>query len=250
MVDRSMFESARETMRSVLDTLLPESCPLCGVDQIRPTAAEGLPACDCIERVPRVEQYCRRCSAVVGPFLETSRGCVHCRRDRFAFEQVLAAANYSGVMQAAVLRAKEAGGEPAAGWLADRIWERRGPELAALHVDVVVPVPQHWLRRITAPHNTSELIGRRLASRLKIRWNTRLLSKIRRTPSQASLTPSDRRSNLRNAFWAGAPARRRRILLVDDVLTTGTTADRAARALIEAGAEGVWVAVAARGIGR
>src|SRR5690606_16233504 len=147
----------------------------CGVDQIRSGGVDHPAACDCIERVPRVERYCERCSAAVGPFLDTSRGCIHCRRDRFAFDRVCAAANYGGVMQAAVLRAKEAGGEPAARWLADRLWERRGGELAALDADVVVPVPQHWLRRVTAPYNASELIGRRLASRLNIRLNTQLL---------------------------------------------------------------------------
>jgi predicted amidophosphoribosyltransferase len=251
MRGRAVLDVAREVVRSVIDVVLPESCPLCGADSIRSAgAANAVAVCDCIAQVPVVEQYCRRCSSPVGPFVDTVNGCVHCRRDRFAFECVFAAADYRGVLQSAVLCAKETGDVSAAGWLADRIWERRGDELTALNADLVVPVPQHWVRRVTARHNVPELIGRRLASRLNVRFHSQLLSKSRGTPSQASLVPSARRTNLRRAFWSVALKKRRRILLVDDVLTTGTTADRATRALKDAGAEVVWVVVAARGIGR
>ncbi len=122
-------------------------------------------------------------------------------------------------------------------------------ELQRLGISLIVPVPQHWMRRVLASHNSAELIARRLAKRLKVRCNGHILIKTRRTPRQALLTPSARRTNLRSAFIASRPVDGCRILLVDDVLTTGTTADRAARALREAGAEHVWVAVAARGIG-
>lgn len=153
-------------------------------------------------------------------------------------------------MRAAVLAAKRAGGEPAARWLADQIWERRGQDLAALGIDLVVPVPQHWTRRLLSPHNTAELIARRLASRLKVRFSRHILAKTRRTPGQTTLSPSARRQNLRGVFLSARHLDGRRVLLVDDVLTTGTTAHQATGALLDAGAEAVWVAAAARGIGR
>jgi predicted amidophosphoribosyltransferase len=153
------------------------------------------------------------------------------------------------MMRDAVLAAKRPRGEPVAAWLCDRLWEKRSAELQQLDVSLIVPIPQHWWRRLLAPHNSAELIGRCLAKRLKVRCDTHILIKTRHTARQALLTPSARRTNLRSAFIASRPLHGCRVLLVDGVLTTGTTAGRAARALREAGAETVWVAVAARGIG-
>ncbi|MBA3316099.1 MAG: ComF family protein [Planctomycetaceae bacterium] len=242
------MKPARFLVVAGLDLLLPENCPLCGCDL---AIADGntVGCAHCLARVPAVERFCARCSAPVGPHLNTVKGCGHCRNDRFAFDGVVAAAEYRDIMRDAVLAAKRAGGAATAGWLADRLWERRSSELLKLRIDLVVPVPQHWLRRVVAPHNSAELIARRLATRLKTRSDRHILVKRRRTPRQAGLIPSARRKNLRSAFIATRPLHGSRVLLVDDVLTTGTTADRAARALRDAGAEHVSVAVAARGIG-
>lgn len=244
-----MIRPIRGASEAVRDLILPESCPFCGVD-LRFEAGAALPCAACLAKLPAVERYCMRCSAPVGPHVETSKGCRHCRTDRFRFDGVFAAAEYRDIMRDAVLSAKRRGGEPAAGWLCDRLWDRRSAELQQLEITLVVPVPQHCMRRVLAPHNSAELIARRLAKRLKVRCNPYILIKTRRTPRQAFLTPSARRTNLKSsAFIATRPLHGCRVLLVDDVLTTGTTADRAARALFEAGAEKVWVAVAARGIG-
>jgi competence protein ComFC len=227
---------------AVRDLILPESCPLCGID-LQIEAGTAIPCAACLAKVPAVERYCMRCSAPVGPHVETSKGCRHCRIDRFKFDGVFAASEYRDIMRDAVLSAKRRGGAPVAAWLCDRLWDRRAAELQQLETTLIVPVPQHWMRRVLAPHNSAELIARRLAKRLKVRCNPHILIKTRRTPRQALLTPSTRRTNLRSAFIATRPLHGCRILVVDDVLTTGTTADRAARALLEAGAEKVWVAV-------
>lgn len=228
--------------------VLPESCPLCG----RPTPPEaaGSACVDCSRALPQVERYCRRCSAPIGPFLDPEVPCGFCLRDRLSFAGAFTADEYKDAVRSAVLAAKRPGGRRAAAWLAERLWERRGGEIAGCGIDLVVPVPQHWTRRLVAPHNTAELIGRRLAGRLNVRFSRHVLLKVRRTPTQARLTPTERRANLRKAFAASRRLDGLRVLLADDVLTTGTTADRASRALLEVGAEAVWVAAAARGLGR
>lgn len=201
---------------------------------------------------PVIENSCRRCAALVGPHLVTSAGCVHCRRDRFAFEGVIRLGVYDGLLGSACLRTKHPRGRPLAAVLAGLLWERDRAVFEAADIDVVVPVPQHWSGRFLRGHNAAETIGEVLASRLKVDFFRHILSKVRRTPAQTSLPPSRRRSNLRGAFRVRgrSPLAGETVLLTDNILTTGTTANEVARMLWRGGAERVIVAVAARGIGR
>ncbi|HEX6985589.1 MAG TPA: double zinc ribbon domain-containing protein, partial [Planctomycetaceae bacterium] len=83
----------RRIAEAAVGVLLPEACPLCGRET--PPSGGIVRACaDCEARVPMAEAYCARCSAPIGPFLDTANGCGHCRRDRFAFESVYSAAEY------------------------------------------------------------------------------------------------------------------------------------------------------------
>src|SRR5262249_7787698 len=119
-------------------------------------------------------------------------------------------------------------------------------------IDVVIPVPQHWARRMYRPHHAAETLGAAWAGRLQVPLATHILRKCRWTRPQARLTPTERRVNLRGAFQA-APAAGlsvAAVLLADDVMTTGSTAHEAAKTLVQAGAARVVVAVVARGLGR
>lgn len=242
------MKTIQRLLEPVLNVFLPPCCPICECS-LDDSDGENRLCRECRPQIPQFDRYCLRCSAPVGPFVETSNGCKRCRRDRFAFAGVYSAGEYRGLVKRAVLRAKRPGGEPAASWLADWLWECRGQELASLTIAAIVPVPQHWTRRLLAPPNTAELIARRLASRLKVRLDGSILKKVRHTRPQASLPPTGRRTNLRRAFAAGKGLPYGSVLLVDDVLTTGATAHRAAKALRDSGVESVWVAAPARGIG-
>ncbi|WP_232101483.1 ComF family protein [Gimesia panareensis] len=117
--------------------------------------------------------------------------------------------------------------------------------------DLIIPVPLHWTSRLYRSHNPAGLIGEALSSRLQAKYDVNILAKRKRTPAQTSLTPSERRTNLRDAFRVRRSRRIQdlRILLVDDVMTTGSTANAATRALLEAGAREINVAVIARAPG-
>jgi ComF family protein len=119
--------------------------------------------------------------------------------------------------------------------------------LRAENAQVVVPVPLHWRRHWQRGGNQAEHLARALASALQLPCATRWLRRVRSTPKQTGLSRTARRANVRGAFraaptpaWRGAT-----VLLVDDVLTTGSTASESARALREAGAARVVVAVLA-----
>jgi ComF family protein len=119
--------------------------------------------------------------------------------------------------------------------------------LTAHRPEVVVPVPLHWLRRWGRGYNQSEAVARALADRLGLPCRTWLV-RTRPTPTQRAQSAAARWENVRGAFRArrGAALQGTRVLLVDDVLTTGATGDAAATALRQAGAAQVVLAVLAR----
>jgi ComF family protein len=126
--------------------------------------------------------------------------------------------------------------------------ERFGDELRSPVHDVVVPIPMHWTRRLVRGTNSPEMIGQVVARKLGIIVAPGSLRRKRRTRQLAELTRQERKRTLRDAFAVGRGCdfSGARVLLVDDVLTTGTTCDTAARALRNAGAAEINVLVVAR----
>ncbi|MEW7866758.1 ComF family protein [Aeromonas diversa] len=106
--------------------------------------------------------------------------------------------------------------------------------------EALLPVPLHWLRRITRGFNQAELLAIEVARHTGIAVDTGLLKRARATPQQSRLGAGARRRNLRHAFRVGRHAYRH-VALIDDVVTTGATAGRLVRLLQESGVERVEV---------
>jgi predicted amidophosphoribosyltransferase len=121
-------------------------------------------------------------------------------------------------------------------------------ELARWHPDAVVAIPMHWSRRMWRGVHSAEIVAGRLAAHLDVPLASHLLVRRRRTAPQARLAPSRRKANVRGAFGARASRdlARARLLLVDDIMTTGATLNEAAKTLLDAGADAVGAAVVAR----
>jgi ComF family protein len=113
-------------------------------------------------------------------------------------------------------------------------------------VDCIIPVPLHRRRQRARGFNQAELLARVVGRWLRLPVETRLLQRVTDTPSQTGLTPAQRVENVRGAFAVRSKLDRKRILLVDDVCTTGATLDACARVLKRAGAASVEVAAVAR----
>ena len=191
---------------------------------------------------------CPRCSSTVGPHVELTDGCVRCRKESFAFESAMRLGPYEGLLRDLILKMKQTDGEPVAEAVGAAWAEASAELLLELGADVVVPVPLHWWRRWTRGFNQSECLARALASRLQLRCR-RWLKRTRYTPKQTAIARSARRDNVRGAFRTArsADVRGKTVLLVDDVLTTGSTAHEAARALRRAAASRVVVAILGHG---
>jgi ComF family protein len=166
----------------------------------------------------------------------------------FPFDQVIRLGPYDGLLREVILRLKHAPGEGLAEVLGELWADHSAPRLRSLGAALVVPVPLHWWRRLTRGYNQSEVLAQALAARLGLPCRPGCLRQVRATSHQKGQSPANRRSNVRDAFRGQSrpELKGQTVLLVDDVLTTGSTAGEAARALRRAGAARVVVAVLAR----
>ncbi len=248
-VARASWQNARGWLTAGGHFLFPPSCQCCAADlpadQSGPTLCE---ACR-LAIIPPPGPQCFICAAPVGPYLNSQERCIHCRNDRFHFERVYRLGVYHDQLARAVRLIKASSGDGLARTLTDLLWDRQVAELRAGQFDVVIPIPHYWTRRFSLRLSASDSIALRLAELMRIPCRTRWLGKVRWTPSQAGSAPSVRRQQQKNAFAARRAVRGLRVLLVDDVLTTGATADEAAKILSRQGAQAVHVAVIARGLG-
>ncbi len=170
--------------------------------------------------------------------------CELCRRGLRAFDAAYSFGSYEGVLRELIHLFKYARIRPLAGPLGEFL---AGAIPRDQTFDAVVPVPLHWRRRWQRGFNQSALLARAIAKRYGIPLRA-ALGRTRATPTQAGLTNARRRSNVSGAFRVVGKAQvaNRRILLVDDVMTTGATANACAAALKRAGARYVALLTLAR----
>ena len=168
--------------------------------------------------------------------LDEAGQCALCRLGANGFDQVYSFGSYEGSLRRLIHLFKFEGMQPLRKPLGEFLALALPRET---NFDAIVPMPLHWRRRWERGFNQSEL----LAAEIGRRWNApvrRIVRRKRATAPQAGLTSAQRRLNVRGAFSVKPGSLKgMRILLVDDVLTTGATASACARALKRAGASHV-----------
>ncbi|EKO39166.1 MAG: putative amidophosphoribosyltransferase [Solidesulfovibrio magneticus str. Maddingley MBC34] len=232
------------------------ACDRCQACQGLLPADASLPLCPaCRDRLaPRLGGFCPRCGAM-GENAEATPGlCLDCRRDGRPWDGFAFHGRYEGLLRELVLGFKFHGrlgqGRLLAGFLAAawrRAAARDGPGCPDGAPDLLVPTPLYPRRLAWRGFNQSLELARLLGREIGTPLAPLALARLRDTVPQSSLPGRERRSNLTGAFAADpAQVAGRRVLLVDDVMTTGATVETAAQALRRAGAARVDVAVAAR----
>jgi ComF family protein len=176
--------------------------------------------------------------------------CRLCRLGIYRFDRARSFASYNLPMRKAIILLKYMGVARLGAWFAERLEKIYLADRALFPVDAIVPVPLHPLRLRERGYNQAERIARPLAKRLALPLLPLLLVRTRPRPEQLLLSRSERWNSVKGAYAAtpGVRAEKLRILLVDDVFTTGATLDACARALFAAGAASVYALTVARAI--
>jgi competence protein ComFC len=224
-----------------LRAVFPHVCEFCGVRAAGP--AESFICSECREASDAVKwvepPFCHKCGLWYAGAITTEFRCANCAELTLHFEHARSATQFAGLVKEVIHRFKYGRNE---------LIERALPELQERPVDLVVPIPLHKRKRHYRGFNQAERLGSRLARALNVPMNAELLRRVRDTDPQAGLDRDDRAANVKNAFeFVGAPLAGERVLLIDDVLTTGLTASACAFELVENGAGSIRVWTLARG---
>ncbi len=223
----------------------PDDCRLCERELTRITA---VPVCGpCLEGIAsrRATAGCLHCGH---PFEDAEKAldrCGACRVDPPSFDRARSFGTYEGDLRRLIHLMKYDGMRPLAKRLG-RLMAATADDFEAL--DYLVPVPLYRRRRWSRGFNQAGLLAAAMAEATDIPARGGLLRRTRATESQAGLSNQQRRSNVAGAFSAPRPGevRGRRILLIDDVMTTGATLEACAKALKRAGARYVGAVTSAR----
>lgn len=231
--------TARQKAADVLyHCLFPNRCAACG----RVVTCDTLFCRDCEGDLPEVTGLvCKRC------FTPKDR----CLCDRYPpqYERVCAPFAYDGSVKRALISLKRYKNERLCRMLGEYMAREASYQFGDMEFDCVVPVPMFQKRRRARGYNQSELLAEQVAEALDVRLERGLLTQIKNSAAQHSLGLSQRQKNIEGIYTA----RRnnyRRILLVDDIITTGFTMSACAAALKSAGAAEVYCVGAAKAVMR
>jgi len=245
-----VFQAARRAAARWLaglgDLVLPDVCAACGAAE---PAAQGL--CDrCNVRLLSLVAlpYCPRCGTTLGPHVPPDEhGCWACPNPLPRFERVVRLGPYAEPLRALVRELKYRRRDAMRGRLVRLLAEAVRAAGGEGGFDVVLPVPMHWRRRLGRRRDHARALAAGVADALDVPLGAELV-RVRNTPPQTHLSRTARLANVRGAFAVRGRAglRGARVLLVDDVTTTGATANEAARTCLRAAALRVTLAVVAK----
>jgi len=242
-----------QRLKSWLDAGLgffyPEVCQLCHSEAA--IAVDGFVGAHCRESLRFIKPpFCERCGLPYEGEITTRFECANCREMELDFHSARAAVVANAAVLEAIHRYKYHRAlwfEPfLAGLLVQAVLGNEPPE----NRELIVPVPLHPLKRREREFNQAERLAVRLGAASRTPVNIKLLRRIEYTRTQTLLSRQQRAANVRNAFTVRGPVNLdgARVILVDDVLTTGATTSACARALKKAGAAEVRVWTVARGL--
>ncbi|HUJ94545.1 MAG TPA: ComF family protein [Terriglobales bacterium] len=232
-----------DTGDALATVFFPAGCRIC--DELL-TRASRVPICDaCLSSFAAPPftkcEVCGQPLPSFAPAESQAKTCPACREKTYAFSRARNLGVYQGALARAIVMLKFEEMEPLGTWFAHRLAELAKLEGEAMEADVVVPVPLHRDRQRERGYNQAAMISEPLAKALGLPHRAVLLMRTRPRPDKQVLSLAEHWSSVRGAFATrpGSQVDKLRVLLVDDVLTTGATLDACSRALLDSGAKSV-----------
>ena len=234
-----------QSLFSILNSLIwPPMCQACGCSIDNP---EDALCRDCWQAFSEAtaKYYCKRCGSDLSRFAAVGGDCDFCRKQQFNLDRFARVGSYQGCLRDMILQLKFSGRSELALTLAGFLNASVVGEFSGYNIDIVMPVPVHWTRRISRGWNQSLLIAKAIKFD-NAEIDTSLI-RTKRTRPQPGLNFPQRRKNVKNAFaiTKGREFKGKTVCLVDDVRTSGATLNECARVLRDAGAAKVLALVVA-----
>lgn len=223
--------------------LYPERCPVC--EKIIPDIPENVNRHICMPCNAKLcyikPPKCMKCGKQLHG--EGEEYCGDCKKRSHEFTQGVGVFSYDKNVKGSMYRFKYSNRREYAQFFGNILEERCGYLIRRWQVDAVIPVPLHRTKYLMRGYNQAELIAEVLSKRMKIPMDAKLLVRSRKTRAMKELNDEERVKNLQNAFkLSKSIVKYKRVLLVDDIYTTGATMDACARVLKAGGAEEVYCA--------
>ena len=224
----------------VLDIIYPRRCPVC--DDL--VSSPGRLVCrECEDAFREIkEPWCLKCGRQLTD--DSQALCDGCRGHEHDFARARTALIYDDILKESVYRFKYGGRREYADYYVDRMAAALGSYIRSCRAQAIIPIPLHKSRLKKRGYNQAALLSYGLSERFNIPVREDILIRTGKTGVQKSLRAGQRQNNLKKAFKiAGDVVKLKNIILVDDIFTTGSTVDAAARLLHDAGVTDVYCAV-------
>lgn len=225
-------------MMPIVNLLYPRRCPVCQ-DIVTPALEHPYVCRECRKELPYLTGFrCLKCGKEIER--EEQEYCGDCIRIPKHYIQGYPVFRYEGALKSGMTAFKYHNRREYAEFYGEAIWSAHGRELCQRKLDMLIPVPIHRHKLRTRGYNQAELIARALSRRMQIPCHAKLLSRIVDTRPQKELNDKERLNNLKKAFFLQENGvELKRVLLVDDIYTTGATIEACTQVLLAAGASQV-----------
>lgn len=214
--------------------LYPQTCCFCGKISTQKM-------CDtCKKKIVYIhEPRCKKCGKPVR--YEEQEYCHDCQKQDFCYEQGRSIWLHKGPVPWSIYQFKYHNRRIYGEFYAKELYRLYAKNIRDWGIDLIVPVPLHWKRKRKRGYNQAEIIAKHLGRLMEIPVDSKAVVRKKYTEPQKTLNNKERKKNLKDAFevkksWSTP----KRILVIDDIYTTGSTIDGAAKALLEKGHNKVW----------
>ncbi len=234
----------KKIWEGILQVIYPRHCPAC--DEIVKQSDEKI-CFACMDKLKLLTPpWCMRCGRKTQ---EGEEFCGECREKKHFYHRGRALYEYNSAAES-IYRFKYGGRREYADFYGEQMAEYLGEFIRSTGAAGIVPIPLHKNRKRVRGYNQAELLAQALGKRLNIPVYPKMLVRVRDTVPQKKLNPSERENNLKKAFNMGQnDVKSKVIIVVDDIYTTGTTIDEAARVLKDNGADKVYFVTLTCGTG-